>query len=45
MMMSCLCGVHAMQTPMMPCHIIATWWEWNVNPNDVMPMWFTSHAN
>ena len=34
-----------MQTPMMSCHISHTWWEWNVNPNDIMLTWFASHAN
>ena len=31
---------HVMPTPCM-----CGGWEWNVNTNDIMPMWFTSHAS
>ena len=34
-----------MQTPMTSCHIIPMWYEWNANPNDIMMMLFTLHAN
>ena len=34
-----------MQTPMMSCHLICMWHEFNTNANDVMMTWFTSYAN
>ena len=34
-----------MQTPMMPCHLISMWHEWNANAGDVMVMWIASYAN
>ena len=34
-----------MQTPMMSCHIILTWHEWNANAGDVMVTWFASYVN
>ena len=30
---------------MMPCHLIPTWHEWNMNAGDVMVTWFASYAN
>ena len=26
-------------------HSIPMWWEWNMNPNIIMLMWFTLYAN
>ena len=34
-----------MQTPMMSCHIIPLWHEWNANANDVMMMRFALYVN
>ena len=34
-----------MRTPMMPCHLISMWHEWNANAGDVMVMWIASYAN
>ena len=31
-----------MQTPMMSCHIIPMWNEWNANTDDMMMMWFAN---
>ena len=45
MMMSCLCDVHAMQTPMMSCDICHMGWEWDTNHNDAMLMWFALYGN
>ena len=45
MMTSCLCGVQTMQTPMTSCHVSQMCDEWNVNPDDVILMWFTLYAN
>ena len=54
-MMSCLChanvkqtmmsGVQATQTPMISCHLIPTWQEWNTNATDIMITWFALYAN
>ena len=33
-----------MQTPMMSCHLILTWHEWNANADDIM-MWFALFVN
>ena len=33
-----------MQSPMMSCHLIPMWHEWNVNAGDIMVMWFASYA-
>ena len=30
---------------MMPCHLIATWHEWNTNADDVMMTWFALFKN
>ena len=34
-----------MQTPMMSCHLIPMWHEWNAITNDIMITWFTLYAN
>ena len=30
-----------MQTPLMSCHLIPTWHEWNAKADDIMMTWFT----
>ena len=30
---------------MMSCHVIPTWPEWNLNPDDIMMMWLTLYVN
>ena len=30
---------------MMSCHLIPTWYEWNVNAGDIMVTWFASYVN
>ena len=34
-----------MQTPMMPCHLIPMWHEWNMNANDIMMTWLASYVS
>ena len=55
-MMSCLHHANAKQmmmtwcvmkceTPMMSCHLIPTWHEWNMNADDIMMTWLALYAN
>ena len=34
-----------MQTPMMSCHVIPMWHEWNTNAYDVMMTWLAFNRN
>ena len=34
-----------MQTPMMSCHLIPIWHEWNTIADDIMMTWFTLYVN